>query len=504
MPAAAAVEPPPATASPAAPVTTSSAPATGVADSWSIERALIDASARGPVLVFFFTALAWLLVSTFFGFVGSYKLQNPEFLADWPIYTYGRVVPAFHACFNYGWCSLAGMGVAIWLMARLCRTPIKFPGALIFGALFWNFGLALAVVGILIGNNTGLEHMVLPGKAAVLMFIGYFFVGITGAALYKQRKSSVVFISVWYLLGAFFWFPWLFFTAHLLLGTSQLQGVMQNVVAAWFAGGLNNYWFTAIGLAAAYYLIPKVINRPIHSYNLAQIGFWTWAMFGGLTAMTKLSGGPVPAWLVSLSIAANIMLLIPLVTVGKNFFKTMEGNTHMIYYSPTVRFVYLGAIIFCIATALSLFAALRGIDSVTHFTLFNAGMSEMLLYCFYSMVMFGAIYYITPRLVGCEWLSSSLIRVHFLCAAYGGGLAVVVLLFSGIAAGMRALDPTAQTSQIIYNTFAYLPGRTLAMAIVTLGHTAFGLHFLLMLLRIGQPAGQATLFAPLGHEEDHH
>ncbi len=486
---------PPKTA-PAAPAATD--------DSWSVERAHIDASARGPVLVFFFTALAWLLVSTFFGFVGSYKLQNPGFLADWPIYTYGRVVPAFHACFTYGWCSLAGMGVAIWLMARLCRTPIKFPGALIFGALFWNFGLALGVSGILLGQNTGLEHMALPRPAAWMMFIGYFFVGVTGAVLYKMRKSSVVFISVWYLLGAFFWFPWLFFTAHVLLGVPQLQGVMQNVVAAWFANGLNNYWFTPIGLAAAYYLIPKVINRPIHSYNLASIGFWSWAIFGGLTAMTKLSGGPVPAWLVSLSIAANIMLIIPLVTVGKNLFKTMEGNTHMIYYSPTVRFTFLGAIIFCIATALSLFTALRGPDSVTHFTLFGTATNEMLLYSFYSMVMFGAIYYITPRLVGCEWLSASLIRVHFLCAAYGGGLAVVVMLFSGIAAGMRALDPTAQASQLIYNTFAYLPGRTLALVLVTLGHTAFGLHFLLMLLRIGQPAGQATLFAPLGQEEDHH
>lgn len=486
----------------AEPTTTSAAPA-ATADSWATERARIDASARGPVLVFFFTALCWLLVSTFFGFIGSYKLQNPEFLADWPIYTYGRAIPAFQASFAYGWCSLAGMGVAVWLMARLCRTEIKFPGALIFGALFWNAGLAFAVVGILIGNNTGLEHMVLPRPAAWLMFIGYFFVGVTGAMLYKLRKSSVVFISVWYLLGAFFWFPWLFFTSHLLLGLPQLQGVMQNVVAAWFASGLNNYWFTAIGLAAAYYLVPKVINRPIHSYNLASIGFWSWAIFGGLTAMTKLSGGPVPAWLVTLSISANIMLIIPLVTVGKNFFKTMEGNTHMIYYSPTVRFTYLGAIIFCIATALSLFTALRGPDSVTHFTLFGTATNEMLLYSFYSMVMFGAIYYITPRLVGCEWLSSSMIKVHFLCAAYGGGMAVAVMLFSGIAAGMRALDPTAQTSQIIYNTFAYLPGRTMAMAIVTLGHTAFGLHFLLMLLRIGQPAGQATLFAPLG-EEDHH
>jgi cytochrome c oxidase cbb3-type subunit 1 len=396
------------------------------------------------------------------------------------------------------------MGVAIWLMARLCRTPIKFPSALIGGAIFWNFGLVLAVVGILIGRNTGLENMILPRPAAWMMFIGYFFVGITGAALYRMRKSSVVFISVWYLLGAFFWFPWLFFTSHVLLGAGHLQGVMQNVVAAWFASSLTNYWFTAIGLAAAYYLIPKVVNKPIHSYHLASIGFWTWAIFAGLTGMTKLSGGPVPAWLVTLSISANIMLLIPLVTVGKNLFKTMEGSTHMIYHSPTIRFTYVGAIIFCVATAISIIAALRGPDSVIHFTLFSAGLNDLLLYSFFSLVMFGAMYYITPRLVGCEWLSSSLIKWHFLGSAYGGCIIVGALLLSGIASGARALDPEAQYSQILSNLSAYLPFRTLGLIFVTVGHTAFGLHFLLMLLRIGQPAGQATLFAPIGEEEDHH
>lgn len=486
---------------PAVPV--AAPPDKGSADAWATERARIDASASTPVLTFFFSGLTWLLVSTIFGFIASWKLQNPTVLDDTQFLTYGRIVPAFNASFVYGWCSLAGMGVAIWLMGRLCRTPIRFPGALIFGAVAWNIGLFLAVVGILIGKNTGLENMEIPRPAAWMMFIGYFFVGIPGAALYKQRKTKAVFISVWYLLGAFFWFPWLFFTAHVLLGQPQLRGVMQNIVAAWFASGLNNYWFTTIGLAAAYYLIPKVINRPIHSYNLASIGFWSWAIFGGLTGMTKLSGGPVPAWLVTLSVSATIMLIVPLVTVGKNFIKTMEGNYHMVYYSPTLRFTFFGAVIFCIANALNIIFSLRGPDSIVHFTLFNNAMTDLVLYGFYSMVMFGAIYYITPRLVGCEWLSSSLIKLHFLGSAYGGAMAVAVMLFAGLATGSRAIDETSLFSQILSNTRAYLSGRTIALFLVTIGHTAFGLHFLLMLLRIGQPAGAPTLIAPLD-KEDHH
>ena len=82
-------------------------------------------------------------------------------------------------------------------------------------------------------------------------------------------------------------------------------------------------------------------------------------------------------------------------------------------------------------------------------------------------------------------------------------MAVISMLLSGIAAGARVMDPESQFTQILDSASSYLPGRTLALIAVTLGHTAFGLHFLLMLLRIGQPAGQPTLFSPVG-EEAHH
>ena len=495
--------PVPETLAPPAPVTpTFPVTETASVDSWAIERARIDASTRGPVLVFFFSALAWLLVGTIYGFIAAIKLSHPEFLADTPQLTYGRVVPAFNLAFNYGWASLSGMGVALWLMARLCRVPIRFPGFLIFGAVFWNFGLLLAVVGVLIGRNTGFDHMQLPRPAAWMMFIGYLFVGLWGAILYRMRRNTTVFISVWYLLGAFFWFPWLFFTAHLLTALPQLNGVMQNIVAVWFGQGLLVYWFTAIGLAAAYYLIPKVIDKPIHSYSLASMAFWTWAIFSGLTAMTHLSGGPVPAWLVTVSIAASIMMIVPIVTLATNFLKTMHGHYHMVYHSPTIRFTFFGAICFCISAAVALLASLRSIDRIVHFTLFQAAYSELVLYSFFSMVMFGAIYYITPRLVGCEWLSSSLIKIHFLGAAYGGGTAIASLFAAGIASGAGLADPEDTFSQVVQYVQFYLPGRVIGLALVTFGHTAFGLHFLLMLLRIGQPAGQATLFAPI-HQVKH-
>src|SRR5687768_9579767 len=123
---AAAVTETPATTIPAPATPASISPVnTEAARKAAIERAQIDASVRGPVLTFFFTAVTWLAAATFFGFLQVYKLSNPEFLAGVPWLTYGRIVPAYNATFLYGWASLAGMGVAIWLMARLCRVPAK-------------------------------------------------------------------------------------------------------------------------------------------------------------------------------------------------------------------------------------------------------------------------------------------------------------------------------------------------------------------------------------------
>lgn len=485
---------------PAAASTAGAAPAVS-REAEAVERALIDASTRGPVLTFFATAIGWLLLSTLLGLITSIKLHNPGFLDGFAFLTYGRVYPAYTTAFLYGWCSLAGMGVAVWMMARLCRVSVRAPGVLLLGAAFWNVGLLLGVVSILAGYARPLEGLELPRSASWIMFIGFVMIGLWGAVLYRYRRSAVAYISVWYLLGAFFWFPWVFATANIVTALPQVNGVLQEIVAAWYGHNMQLWWLTSLGLAAAYFLIPKVINRPVHSYPLASIGFWSFAFLAGLGGMVRLNGGPIPAWLITLSISASIMMLIPIACVAANLILTMRGHNNMVYHSPTIRFTYFGTIAFAIGSVIAVLISLRSIDRIVHFTPFIAGHQQLLMYSFFSMVMFGAIYYITPRLVGCEWLSSTMITVHFWGAAYGGAFAIGMLLFAGLAQGFSFIDPAATFSQIIQIGQVYYPGRTLGMLLVTAAHLIFALHFLLMLLRIGQPGGEPTLFAPLEEEK---
>src|SRR6218665_1700919 len=118
------------------------------------ERAAIDASARGPVLFFFGNAILWLFLATFFGLINAIQSYHPAFLADVPLLSYGRVWPAYTNSLSFGWASLSGMGVAIWLLARLCRVQIKLPGVLITGGIFWQVGLTYGIISILAGKTT--------------------------------------------------------------------------------------------------------------------------------------------------------------------------------------------------------------------------------------------------------------------------------------------------------------------------------------------------------------
>ena len=317
-----------------------------------------------------------------------------------------------------------------------------------------------------------------------------------------RPRGESVFISQWYVLAAFLWFPWVIATAQLTKTLPQLSGVVQNIIAAWASQSFFSVWVTAVGLATAYYLIPKVINRPIHSYNVATAGFWAFVIFAGLTGATRLSGGPIPAWLVSLSIAANILLIVQIVTVAVNLVRTMSGEERYIFHSPTVRFTSFGVIAFLIASALGLLSSLRSVDAVLHFTPFLAGIQLLVIYGFFSMVIFGAIYYILPRLVGCEWLSASLITFHFYGAAYGGSLLTLLFLLSGLSTGFALANPETTFAQVIDSASFYVAGRALAWILVGIGHLIFALHFALMLLRIGQPGGQPTLF--VSHDEEAH
>jgi cytochrome c oxidase cbb3-type subunit 1 len=468
------------------------APPTAAED--KIERAEIDASTRLPVVLFYGSAIFWLLVGSFFALLASLKMNNPHLLDQWGWLTFGRVRPAHLNAVAYGWASSAAIGTGLWLMARLCRVPLRYSKLVIGAAIFWNLGVLLGTFGILAGDGRSIEWLEFPNYASGMLFVAYGLIAVWGVLMFRFRQPGHVYVSQWYLLAAFLWFPWLYSTANILLNFEPIQGGAQGAVNWWYGHNALGLWFTPIGLATAYYLIPKVLGRPIHSYYLSILGFWSLALFYSWNGMHHLIGGPFPAWMVSASVVASVMMFIPVITTAINHHMTVRGNFGALKWSPTLRFTVFGAMCYTLSSVQGIFMAVPSLNKITHFTHYTVGHAHLGLYAFFTMIMFGAMYYITPRVVGWEWPSARLIRWHFWLVAIGIGVMVGALTIGGILQGLALLDPGITFMASLDYTKPWLFLRSGSGILLTAGHIVFAISFTLLLLKAGTRRAGPTLF----------
>src|SRR5258707_4254588 len=185
-----------------------------------------------------------------------------------------------------------------------------------------------------------------------------------------------------------------------MLFVVPVQGVLQSAVTWWYANNLLFLWFGAIALGTAYYMIPKVIGRPVYSYHLATIGFWTYALFSSWTGMTRLVDGPFPAWMITASIAATILTMIPVATVGLNHHLTMQGYFPLLRYSPTLRFTVFGAMSYTVFSVIGVLISFRSVASYVDFNHGRVAYSHLCLYWVFTVTLVGSLYYTVPPLVG--------------------------------------------------------------------------------------------------------
>lgn len=405
------------------------------------ERAKIDASTGGAVLLFFGSAIFWLLFGSVLEFISAIKLVYPGFLDGIGFFTYGRTTQAATAVFAYGFATPAAIGLGIWLAARLAKVPLSHHHMLVSAGIVWNLGILAGSCAILAGYSTSLPLLSFPGFVSAFLFIAYALIAVWALLVFNERAPGPLFVSQWFVFAGFLAFPWLFGAANALLVWNPVAAPAQPAIALWFSTGFFNLWLVPMGLAAAFYIIPKATGLPLDSHHLSLLGFWTVILFGAWTAGSWIIGGPVPAWISSVGVAAAIMLLIPAAALVLNLHLTLRGHYAPVAWSPALRFVVVG--IGCLATwwALTAINSIPGVNAATQFSDVSRGLQHLGFYGFFAMTAFGAIYYIVPRLTGNEWGSAKSIALHFWLAATGLGLIATGLLLGGLIQGFALAEP---------------------------------------------------------------
>jgi cytochrome c oxidase cbb3-type subunit I len=417
-------------------------------------------------MLYFGSGLVWLFVGTIFWMIASIKFHGPGFLADTPWQTLGRVRPAATNAILYGFAAQTAFGVLLWLMCRLGNVRLLFQAVLCVAGLIWNLALTAGIIGIMAGAGTGYEWLEMPKDASIMMLVAYLLIGLCAVTNFHFRSRRVLYPTQWYLFAALFWFAWIFSGAVLLLFFVQARGAFQTVVNSWYIGNLLDVWLTAVGLAVVFYFLPKLLARPLYSSTLAAFGFWTFAAFAPFTGMTRLISGPVPLWIPSTGIAATVLMLVPLIAVAMNWYLTAEGKTNVLRQTEPGRFIWFAAISYVVGALLQIVLGFREVAEVTQFTYAELARTQLTLHGFAGMALFGALYYIVPRITRIEWPSPKAVRLHF--TLYAGGVALIFLglLAGGVLQGFRLNQSVADFVSVTRSTIPFVGISTLGVLLL--------------------------------------
>jgi cytochrome c oxidase cbb3-type subunit 1 len=450
-----------------------------------------EASLRGPFLLFFVSAVVWLLAASVLGVIAALDLGSMVgVLRDCAWFTPGRIATAQQDLFIYGWGFNAFFALNLWLLAQLGRFEFRNGWLAQLGGVAWNLALTYGVARVFAGDMTGYRLLDFPREVGPVLAVAFLLAGFWPIVAFARRPSGHTFASQWFVVGASFAFPLIYLLAQLLVLWQPASGVVQALAHSWFIANLLQLWFGASALAAIYYFLPKVLERTLTGYYLAPVAFWTFFLFAGWTGPAALVGSPVPLWLQSTGVVAAAMMLIPVIIVAINVHGTLssQGGWARAWNDTTLRFVSFGAVAFTLAGILGGVFAFRSMSAVVRFTSFATGLEQLLVYGCASMVVFGASYFILPRLTGALWPSAKLVHVHFWATALGFIAAVFAWLVGGWQNGQLLADPAVAYADVLRAESSWFLVLKISAVLLLVGHVAFALNAFGMILKSSAPA----------------
>ena len=394
------------------------------------------------------TTAKWFMLSsiTYFFIVGiialtiAAKFVWPQLLGSVSVLTYGRLRPLHVNGMLFGWLLAADMGLAYYLVPRLCGVKLWSEKLGVATALIWNFIILGAVVALPLGYNKGWEYGELPLPLTALVVVAWVMFGINIFGTIATRKYEQMYVSLWYIMGTVLWTAFVYLTGNVAVYFTT--GVNQANLNWMYVHNAVGLIFTPIGLALAYYFIPKASNTPLYSHKLSMVGFWALAFVYVWTGAHHMLHGPISQWLQTIAITFSLMLLIPVWTVVYNFFATMKGQWYQLRENVPLKFLMSGVVFYLLTCFQGPMHSLRSVNAIVSKTDWIPGHAHMAVLGAFSFFAIAGCYYAIPRLFRTELHSASLANWSYWFLMIGGLGFFVTLWLGGFWQGWQWNNPS--------------------------------------------------------------
>jgi len=315
---------------------------------------------------------------------------------------------------------------------------------------FWLYQLIIvgAAVTLPLGLNQGKEYaeLIWPIDLAVVVVWVVFAVNFFWTI--ARRNERNLYVAIWFYISTVVTIAVLYIVNSLVLPTSLTHsypiftGVQDALVQWWYGHNAVAFFLTTPILGIMYYFLPKAAGRPIYSYRLSIVHFWSLIFIYIWAGPHHLLYTALPDWAQTLGMIFSIMLWAPSWGGMLNGLLTLRGAWDKLREDPVIKFFIVAITFYGMSTFEGPLLSIKSVSALGHYTDWIIGHVHGAALGWNGFMAFGMLYWLVPRLWNTELASKRLAEVHFWIGTLGILLYVVAMWISGVSQGLylRALD----------------------------------------------------------------
>jgi cytochrome c oxidase cbb3-type subunit I len=387
--------------------------------------------------------VVWGIVGMLVGVILAAQLIWPDLTFGIEWLSYGRLRPLHTNAVIFAFGGSAMFAVSYYIVQRTCQTRLWAEKLAAFTFWGWTSVIVLAAVTLPLGLTSSKEYAELEWPIDLLITVVWVSYALVFFGTIIKRKTKHIYVSNWF-FGAYILVIALLHLVNsaelpvtLTKSYSAYAGVQDAMVQWWYGHNAVGFFLTTAFLGMMYYFIPKQAGRPIYSYRLSVVHFWSLNFIYMWAGPHHLQYTALPDWAQSLGMVFSLMLLAPSWGGMMNGIMTLSGAWHKLRTDPILKFMVTALSFYGMSTFEGPMMSIKTVNALSHYTEWTIGHVHSGALGWVAMITIGSMYYLIPRLFGRESMfSTKLIEWHFWLSTIGVVLYIASMWIAGVAQGL--------------------------------------------------------------------
>jgi cytochrome c oxidase cbb3-type subunit I/II len=407
---------------------------------------------------FMWASIIWGLVGMLVGVLIAAQLNFHELnLTSW--LSFGRLRPLHTNAVIFAFVGNMMFAGIYYSTQRLCK--VRMGSDLLSNIHFWGWQMIIvsAAITLPLGFTRGQEYaeLIWPIDIAVALIWVVFAVNFFWTL--AKRNEPSLYVALWFYIATIITVAMLYIVNHLSIPTSWthsytiFSGVQNALVQWWYGHNAVAFFLTTPILGIMYYFLPKAVERPVYSYRLSIVHFWSLVFIYIWAGPHHLLNTSLPKWLQMLGMFFSLMLWAPSWGGMLNGLLTLRGAWDKLRTDPVVKFFVAAVTFYGMCTFEGPLLSIRAVNALSHYSDWTIGHVHSGALGWNGMMAAGLFYWLTPRLYGTKLYSVPMANFHFWISVFGILLYVAAMWVSGIMQGLMLNSTNAAGTALTYPNF---------------------------------------------------